>query len=87
MKIKDYLIAVATATAAVASFITVVIIVLLALIGWGVVWALGVIITLPIAYKLVQEYRESGYRDYIVFLIDKFENKIEDKPKKSSIDW
>lgn len=85
MKIKDYLIAVATAAAA--SFIAVVIIVLLALISWGVVWALGIIITVPIAYKLVQEYRESGYKDYIVFLIDKFENKFEDKPKKSSIDW
>ena len=85
MKIKDYFIAVATA--AVASFISVVIIVLLALLSWGVVWALGVIITVPIAYKLVQEYRESEYRDYIVFLIDKFENKFEDKPKNSSIDW
>ena len=85
MKIKDYLIAVGTA--AVCSVLVTVVITLMSLISWAVVWVFGVIIALPISYKIAQEYRESREKDYILFLSDKIEEAFKDKTKNSSIDW
>ena len=87
MKIKDYLIAVGTATAAAAALAIALFIGLLALIGWPVVWVALVITLLPKTYAWTVEYRESNEPDYMCYLIEKVEKAFKDKPKKSEIEW
>lgn len=85
MKIKDYLMAVGLAAAC--SLAVIFLLWLLSLISWALVWAGLVVCTLPFCYKLTQEYHDSRYRDFMVFLIDKLQDLFKDKPKKSDIEW
>ena len=84
MKIKHYLTAVAIAAGGAAVFTL--LLWLISLIGWAVVWAGLLLYALPMAYKLTQEFYESGEYYFINFLEQKILEEFEEKGKESNIE-